>query len=330
MAKGQILVVDDKEMMRDSVAATLTRMGHTVVSAADGAAALQKLAERGVDAIITDLQMPEMGGMDLLAEIRRIDESVPVIIMTAYGTVETGGGGVLRRHDQQGSPLDVRSKDTKDPTVIDLNGLSAVPSLQRFVVATVLNQLVEERTGSAAQRGLIYLVTLDELNRFAPRGSHDPITELIERVAAEMRSQGIILLGAQQQASLVSPRVIENAGIRVLGKSGSLELGDQVWRFLSEAARKKALDELKRLFGAYTERKLANQALDYDDLLLYWHAMMEDDALAREIADQFDHVLVDVTSSTSAEYEVLHLNSGRAAQVSDHDPPVLRLQISSR
>jgi DNA helicase HerA-like ATPase len=150
------------------------------------------------------------------------------------------GGGVLRRHDQKGFPLDVRAKDTKDPTVIDLNGLSAVPSLQRFVVATVLNQLVEERTGSAAQRGLIYLVTLDELNRFAPRGSHDPITELIERVAAEMRSQGIILLGAQQQASLVSPRVIENAGIRVLGKSGSLELGDQVWRFLSEAARKKA------------------------------------------------------------------------------------------
>jgi DNA helicase HerA-like ATPase len=63
---------------------------------------------------------------------------------------------------------------------------------------------------------------------------------LIERVAAEMRSQGIILLGAQQQASLVSPRVIENAGIRALGKSGSLELGDPVWRFLSESARRKA------------------------------------------------------------------------------------------
>ena len=44
-------------------------------------------------------------------------------------------------------------------------------------------------------------------------------------VAAEMRSQGIILLGAQQQASKVSERVIENAAIRVLGKTGSLELG---------------------------------------------------------------------------------------------------------
>jgi hypothetical protein len=150
------------------------------------------------------------------------------------------GNGVLRRDSKQGRPLEVTARDSRDPIVVDLNGLSAVPSLQRFVVATIFRQLVDERTGSHAQRGLVYLVTLDELNRFAPRGSHDPITELIERVAAEMRSQGIILLGAQQQASLVSPRVIENAGIRALGKSGSLELGDSVWRFLSEAARRKA------------------------------------------------------------------------------------------
>jgi hypothetical protein len=150
------------------------------------------------------------------------------------------GNGVLRREGQQGQPLNVCTRDSRDPVVVDLNGLAAVPSLQRFVVATIFRQLVDERTGSHAQRGLIYLVTLDELNRFAPRGSHDPITELIERVAAEMRSQGIILLGAQQQASLVSPRVIENSGIRALGKSGSLELGDPVWRFLSDAARRKA------------------------------------------------------------------------------------------
>ncbi len=150
------------------------------------------------------------------------------------------GNGVLRREGLTGHPLEVTARDTRDPVVIDLNGLAAVPALQRFVVATIFRQLVDERTGSTAQRGLIYLVTLDELNRFAPRGAHDPITELIERVAAEMRSQGVILLGAQQQASLVSPRVIENAGIRALGKSGSLELGDPVWRFLSDAARRKA------------------------------------------------------------------------------------------
>ncbi len=86
---SRILVVDDKEMMRDSVAATLARKGHNVVAAATGAAALQKLAQRSFDAIITDLQMPEMDGLQLLQEIRSLDEQTPVVFMTAYGTVET-------------------------------------------------------------------------------------------------------------------------------------------------------------------------------------------------------------------------------------------------
>ena len=58
-------------------------------------------------------------------------------------------------------------------------------------------------------------------------------------------------------------------------------------------------DELKKLFGAYVEKKLNNQALDYDDLLLYWHAMMADDALARELGESWDHVLVDEYQDTN-------------------------------
>ncbi|HEY7120056.1 MAG TPA: hypothetical protein VH475_25945 [Tepidisphaeraceae bacterium] len=150
------------------------------------------------------------------------------------------GDGVLRRRQHRGNPLTLTAHDTQDPSVVDLSSLAAVPSLQRFVVATIFRQLVDDRTGSAAQPGLVYLVTLDELNRFAPRGSNDPITQLIEQVAAEMRSQGIILLGAQQQASQVSPRVVENAALRALGKTGPVELGDSVWRFLNDSARRKA------------------------------------------------------------------------------------------
>ena len=148
------------------------------------------------------------------------------------------GKGVLRYEEQNGHPLDLVRHDTCDPIVVDLAALGAHAELQRFVVATILRQLVEARTGVVG--GPVYVVTLDELNRFAPRGARDPITQLIERVAAEMRSQGIILFGAQQQASKVSEKVIENAAIRVLGKSGSVELSASVWRFLSDAARRKA------------------------------------------------------------------------------------------
>src|SRR5882672_10368148 len=52
-------------------------------------------------------------------------------------------------------------------------------------------------------------------------------------------------------------------------------------------------EELTRLYRAYVERKLDNQALDYDDLLLYWHAMLSDERLARGIGGDFDHLLVD-------------------------------------
>jgi DNA helicase-2/ATP-dependent DNA helicase PcrA len=57
--------------------------------------------------------------------------------------------------------------------------------------------------------------------------------------------------------------------------------------------------ELKRLFAAYVERKLSHQALDYDDLLLYWHAMMQDEGLAPSIAAHWDHVLVDEYQDTN-------------------------------
>lgn len=149
-------------------------------------------------------------------------------------------GGVLRRDDMNGKPLYVARSETCDPIVVDLSSLAGQPEMQRFVVATILRQLVAARTGMNAIRGLVYLVTLDELNRFAPRGARDPITQLVEMVAAEMRSQGIILLGAQQQASKVSEKVIENAAIRVLGRTGGLELGTAPWRFLSDSAQRKA------------------------------------------------------------------------------------------
>jgi DNA helicase-2/ATP-dependent DNA helicase PcrA len=59
-------------------------------------------------------------------------------------------------------------------------------------------------------------------------------------------------------------------------------------------------DELKSLFRAYVERKQANGVLDYDDLLLYWHAMVEDPQLARRVGECFDHVLVDEYQDTNA------------------------------
>ncbi|MEX0876796.1 MAG: sigma-54 dependent transcriptional regulator [Phycisphaerales bacterium] len=84
-----VLVVDDKEMMRDSVGSTLTRAGFAVRTAVDAKSALAEIASRRPDAVVTDLNMPGMTGIELAGKINALDDELPVILMTAYGTIET-------------------------------------------------------------------------------------------------------------------------------------------------------------------------------------------------------------------------------------------------
>ena len=79
---------------------------------------------------------------------------------------------------------------------------------------------------------------LDELGIYAPRGASDPITRLFEHVAAQLRSQGIILLGAQQQASKVSETVFGNSEIKALGATSPVELESSAWSRLLTPAQK--------------------------------------------------------------------------------------------
>jgi len=83
----KVLVVDDKPMMRDSVGRTLQRAGYTVVAAGNGEQALAMVAKHRPAAVITDLKMPEMDGLELLGKLRTADVDLPVVLMTAFGTV---------------------------------------------------------------------------------------------------------------------------------------------------------------------------------------------------------------------------------------------------
>lgn len=84
-----ILVVDDKDMLRDSVGATLQRAGFQVISADSGTSALALIAKRRPDCVVTDLKMPGMTGLELVQAAREIDDALPMIVMTAYGAVDT-------------------------------------------------------------------------------------------------------------------------------------------------------------------------------------------------------------------------------------------------
>ncbi|MFW6295634.1 MAG: ATP-binding protein [Halothece sp.] len=150
----------------------------------------------------------------------------------------TEGDSIFPRNARSGNPLKVTRSKTSPPQVIDIHSLPT--SLQRFVVAAIFEQVKAARKGRHAVRGLRYLLVLDELNRFAPRQGKDPITQLLENVATEMRSQGVILLGGQQFASQVSTKIIESAAVRVLGRTGVAELQEKVWQGWDKTARQQA------------------------------------------------------------------------------------------
>src|ERR671939_157889 len=86
---AMILIVDDQEMMRDSLAATLAREGHEITAAGDGAVGLSKLNATRFDLMISDLKMPKMTGIELLAEAKKLRPDMPVVLMTAFATVQT-------------------------------------------------------------------------------------------------------------------------------------------------------------------------------------------------------------------------------------------------
>ncbi len=88
-AGGNILVVDDQKNMRATTAIVLRQAGHSVEEAEDGTAALQRIQRQSFDVVLTDLRMPNIDGMDVLREAQRLAPETQVIVMTAYGTIES-------------------------------------------------------------------------------------------------------------------------------------------------------------------------------------------------------------------------------------------------
>jgi DNA-binding NtrC family response regulator len=87
--KVRILVVDDEESMRDSLSEWLREDGYEVESVESGEEAIEKVKKSKWTAALVDLKMPGMDGIETMREIKKLDKDLPVIIITAYATVDT-------------------------------------------------------------------------------------------------------------------------------------------------------------------------------------------------------------------------------------------------
>lgn len=84
-----ILIVEDKESMVEMLKETLEAEGYGIVSARDGIEGIRHLKEGRVDLVLTDLKLPKKDGIDVLIAAKEENQRVPVIVMTAYGSIET-------------------------------------------------------------------------------------------------------------------------------------------------------------------------------------------------------------------------------------------------
>jgi DNA-binding NtrC family response regulator len=90
----RILIVDDEPDMVDNLARILRRAGHRCLTTTDPRRALGMVETERPDLMLTDLRMPGMDGMDLLRRARAIDPALPVVVITAFGTIESAVGAI--------------------------------------------------------------------------------------------------------------------------------------------------------------------------------------------------------------------------------------------
>jgi len=94
---ARILVIDDEELIRQTVTATLQRFGHTVSAAADGEAGVDLFQREAFELVITDVRMPGMSGPDVIRVLRPLRPGIPIIIIGGGGSIPPVGSESFAR-----------------------------------------------------------------------------------------------------------------------------------------------------------------------------------------------------------------------------------------
>jgi len=107
MNREVVLVIDDKANIREVLAGILGEEGYNVKTCAKAGEAYENLREILPDIVLTDLKMPELNGIELMKKIRVIDNTIPVILITAYGTVSSAVQAIKEgAYDYLTKPID--------------------------------------------------------------------------------------------------------------------------------------------------------------------------------------------------------------------------------
>jgi DNA-binding NtrC family response regulator len=152
---NKILIVDDELNMRLVLQAMLKKEGYAVTTASNGMEALKILKADQMDIVVTDLKMPKLDGMGLLGEIIRDYPSIPVIIITAHGTIATAVDALKK------GAFDYITKPFEQD------------ELKQVIQKAVKTRRLDEDEA---------LLNPDDIDRYGIIGSSDRITEIFETI----------------------------------------------------------------------------------------------------------------------------------------------------
>ena len=189
---AKILLLDDEESIRRVIALHLGKHGHEVSTGKDGQEGLDLLALERFDLILTDLKMPRVSGMEVLNSIRRQGLSIPVLVLTAYATIESAVEAMkLGAADYIGKPPQL------DEITIKVNNL-----LTQQDLVEENQRLKEELKGRFQLEGII--------------GRSRAITEAIEKAKLLARDPDIeiLLTGESGTGKELIARAIHYSGSR--------------------------------------------------------------------------------------------------------------------
>ena len=188
---ARVLVVDDDPGHRAMLRATLRAAGYEVVEAGDGQQALERVDDQTPDLVLLDLRMPRMDGITALGQLREVNPALPIVIMTAYGSVDTAVDALKAgAYDYLTKPLDT-----------DELLLSIARTLEHFELKAE-NQALRDRLGVGA--GFASII-----------GRSRAMRELVEVLQAAAPSDAnIILTGDSGTGKDLVARAIHDASER--------------------------------------------------------------------------------------------------------------------
>lgn len=185
----RVLVVDDDQVHRFMLCSMLTEWGYRTVEADDGTTAVQAVGEHSYDAVLMDIRMAEMDGLEAFSLIQKKNPSLPVIMMTAYSSVESAVETIQQgAHDYLTKPLD-----------FDRLRLA----LERAVDHHQVTVRKEKEKGEGERQGL----------RTRIIGSSPPIEELLEMISYVAPTEATVLISGESGTGkeLVAEALHENS-----------------------------------------------------------------------------------------------------------------------